>query len=79
MFLADEIAKDIDKENIEKEFRVNETCIENILISSDMEFVGVNAEGYQDQANLCIPNNATCYLVDISISKDGDIVYALVQ
>lgn len=40
MFLADEIAKDIDKENIEKEFRVNETCIENILISSDMEFVG---------------------------------------
>ncbi len=48
-------------------------------ILSDMDFVGVNAKGYQYQANLCIPNNATCYLVDISISKDGDIVYALVQ
>lgn len=48
-------------------------------ILSDMEFMGVNAKGYQYQANLCIPNNATCYLVDISITTDGDIAYELVQ
>ena len=48
-------------------------------ILSDMEFVGVNARGYHYQANLCIPNNASCYLVDISIDKDGDITYELVQ
>ena len=48
-------------------------------ILSDMEFVGVNARGYHYQANLCIPNNASCYLVDTSIDKDGDITYELVQ
>lgn len=48
-------------------------------ILSDMEFIGVNAKGYQYQATLCIPNGASCYLVDISITKDGDITYELVQ
>jgi hypothetical protein len=48
-------------------------------ILSDMEFIGVNAKGYQYQATLCIPNGASCYLVDISITKDGDIDYELVQ
>lgn len=48
-------------------------------ILSDMEFMGVNAEGYQYQATLCIPNGATCYLVNISIAKDGDITYQLAQ
>ncbi|MEE0947223.1 MAG: leucine-rich repeat protein [Bacteroidales bacterium] len=45
VFLADEIEKNIDKENIEKEFRVKENDIENVLISSDKEFVGhINEE-----------------------------------
>ena len=48
-------------------------------ILSDMEFGGVNAKGYQYQATLCIPNSASCYLVNISITKDGDVTYELVQ
>ena len=48
-------------------------------ILSDMEFVGVNTKGYQYQANLCIPNSASCYLVNISINTDGDIAYELAQ
>lgn len=48
-------------------------------ILSDMEFMGVNAKGYQYQATLCIPNSASCYLVNISINKDGDIDYELAQ
>ena len=48
-------------------------------ILSDMEFGGVNAKGYQYQATLCIPNSASCYLINISITKDGDITYELVQ
>ena len=48
-------------------------------ILSDMEFGGVNAKGYQYQATLCIPNSASCYLINISITKAGDITYELVQ
>ena len=48
-------------------------------ILSDMEFGGVNTKGYQYQATLCIPNSASCYLINISITKDGDITYELVQ
>lgn len=48
-------------------------------ILSDMDFIGVTTKGYQYQATLCIPNNASCYLIDISITQDGDITYELVQ
>ena len=48
-------------------------------ILTDMDFVGVDAKGYQYQATLCIPNSATCYLINISITKDGDISYELCQ
>lgn len=48
-------------------------------ILSDMEFTGVNAQGYQYQATLCVPNSASCYLINISITKDGDISYELAQ
>ena len=48
-------------------------------ILSDMEFGGVNAKGYQYQATLCIPNSASCYLVNIYITKDGYITYELVR
>lgn len=48
-------------------------------ILSDMEFIGVNTQGYQYQATLCIPNSASCYLINISITTDGDIYYELAQ
>lgn len=48
-------------------------------ILADMDFIGVNEKGYQYQANLCIPNSASCYLINISITKNGDITYELVQ
>ena len=48
-------------------------------ILSDMDFAGVDAMGYQYQATLCIPNSASCYLIHISINKDGDMNYELIQ
>lgn len=48
-------------------------------ILSDMEFMGVNSNGYQYQATICVPNGASCYLVNISIAKDGDITYEIAQ
>ena len=48
-------------------------------ILSDMDFIGVNAKGYQYQATLCIPNSASCYLINISIATNGDITYELTQ
>lgn len=48
-------------------------------ILADMDFIGVNEKGYQYQANLCIPNSASCYLINISIAKNGDITYELAQ
>lgn len=48
-------------------------------ILSDMDFAGVNSKGYQYQATLCIPNSASCYLINISITMNGDITYELIQ
>lgn len=46
-------------------------------ILTDMNFIGVNGEGYQYQATLCVPNSASCYLINISINHNGDINYEL--
>lgn len=48
-------------------------------ILSDMEFINVNAEGYQYQATVCIPDGASCYLINLSVATDGTIKYALEQ
>ncbi len=48
-------------------------------ILSDMEFIGVNANGYQYRASICVPNEASCYLVNLSISEEGEISYTLVE
>lgn len=48
-------------------------------ILSDMDFVGVTEKGYQYQATVCVPNNVSCYLVNISICFNGDINYELAQ
>lgn len=46
-------------------------------ILSDMEFVGVNENGYHYQATVCIPDEASCYLVNIHITPKGEISYIL--
>lgn len=46
-------------------------------ILSDMEFIGVNENGYQYQATVCIPDEISCYLINISISTEGHISYTL--
>lgn len=48
-------------------------------ILSDMDFIGVNENGYQYRASLCIPNETSCYLVNISISEEGELSYSLVE
>lgn len=40
-------------------------------ILSDMDFVKVDAAGFGYQATLCIPEEASCYNIDITISHDG--------
>lgn len=48
-------------------------------ILSDMDFCGVDASGYHYRATICIPDGASCYMVDIIVSKDGRLTYELVQ
>lgn len=69
-------SKDMKKEDF-KQLIPHEYFQRSIL--NDMDFLGVNAKGYQYQATLCIPNSASCYLINISITQDGDIAYELAQ
>ena len=46
-------------------------------ILSDMEFIGINEKGYQYQATISIPDEITSYIVNLSISTDGNIQYTL--
>ena len=46
-------------------------------ILADMEFIGVNEKGYQYQATISIPDEITSYIVNLSISTDGNIQYTL--
>lgn len=46
-------------------------------ILSDMDFDGVDAKGYHYQATVCIPDGASCYMVNITISTDGQLSYKL--
>jgi hypothetical protein len=48
-------------------------------VLSDMDFGGVDAKGYRYQATICIPDGASCYLVNITVGKDGSLDYKLVQ
>lgn len=48
-------------------------------ILSDMDFGGVDSKGYHYQATVCIPDGASCYLVNITISTDGEMTYELVR
>lgn len=48
-------------------------------ILSDMDFGGVDAQGYHYQATVCIPDGASCYLVNMTISTDGELHYELAR
>ena len=67
--------KDVKKEDF-KEILPEDYYQRAIL--SDMDFMGVNANGYQYQAKVCVPNSAGCYLIHISIHRNGDMEYELV-
>lgn len=41
------------------------------MILADMDFMGVNAEGYRYQATLCVPESSVSNLVDIVIGFDN--------
>jgi hypothetical protein len=48
-------------------------------VLSDMQFEGVDAKGYHYQATVGIPDGASCYLVHLTVDKQGQIDYRLVQ
>lgn len=48
-------------------------------ILSDMDFGGVDAKGYHYQATVCIPDGASCYMVNITINTDGKLTYELAR
>ena len=48
-------------------------------ILSDMDFMGVDSKGYHYQATVCIPDGASCYMVNITAGKDGGLAFELVR
>lgn len=48
-------------------------------ILSDMDFNKIDSRGYHFQANLCVPDDASCYLINLIVSPDGQINYELVN
>ncbi len=48
-------------------------------ILSDMDFMGVDAKGYHYQATVCIPDGASCYVVNIAIDTNGKLSYELAR
>ena len=48
-------------------------------ILADMDFMGVDSKGYHYQATVCIPDGASCYMVNITAGKDGGLAFELVR
>ena len=48
-------------------------------ILADMDFVGVNSKGYRYQAKVGIPDEASCYLVDVIIDKKSNVKFNVVK
>ena len=48
-------------------------------ILNDMTFKKTDAEGFHFIASLCQPNGASCYLVDNTISEQGEIHFKLAE
>ncbi len=51
----------------------------NKSILSDMNFTGVKGDGYHYQATVCIPNDASCYLVNVVIDNDSNVKFDLAK
>lgn len=69
-------AKDITKEMFAG------TVPENFLqgaILSDMDFMGVDAQGYRYRATVCVPDGSSCYYIDLQIDKEGELSFTLKQ
>ena len=47
----------------------------NSAILKNMDFTKVSSDGYHFEASLCIPDEASCYLIEMVINKDGKITY----
>ncbi len=48
-------------------------------ILSDMDFDKIDARGYHFQANLCVPDDTSCYLINLIVSPEGTINYEMVN
>lgn len=48
-------------------------------VLSDMDFHGVDAAGYHYRATVCVPDDASCYMVNITAGKDGKLSFKLVK
>ncbi|WP_321331311.1 DUF4738 domain-containing protein [uncultured Bacteroides sp.] len=48
-------------------------------ILSDMQFMGINRNGYQYQASVCIPESSVCNLVNITIDFKGKLTMKSVK
>lgn len=51
----------------------------NNSILSDMDFIGVNTDGYVFEATLCMPDGPTCYNIQLFVSKGGELEFNLRQ
>ena len=47
------------------------------VILSDMDFVGIGSDGYHYRASLCVPDDISCYYIDLNISYDGKLTCSL--
>lgn len=47
------------------------------VILSDMDFVGIDSDGYHYRASLCVPDDISCYYIDLNISYDGKLTCSL--
>lgn len=48
-------------------------------VLSDMDFMGVDSKGYHYRATVCIPDDASCYMINITADKDGKLAFELVK
>ena len=48
-------------------------------ILGNMQFDHIDARGFHFNATLCIPDGASCYLIETLISFNGEVVYKLLE
>lgn len=65
--------QDIDREMFSNV--ISEDILQKLVLS-DMNFIGVDAEGFHYQALLSIPNSSASYLMNVDVSKDKHLSIA---